>query len=191
MVTDFNTIISEAASKRTTEKQAEELTQLVVFKLDNEEYAIPITDLREIIQIPDIAPVPNSPEFIRGILNLRGTIVVVIDLEKRFHLNRVGDSKAIHIIITEVSGTTFGLVVDKVNEVLRVPASKIHPSPALMSSKINADYLRGVAVLGEEKSTENIEQNSRLIIILDLPKMLSEQELLSVGTAVGVAVRHE
>jgi len=192
-MTDFNSVISQATSQRGKEQKAEELVQLVVFDLDNEEYAAPIEDLREIIRIPEIAPVPNAPEFIRGILNLRGTIVVVIDLEKRFHLTREGATPASHIIITQVKDGTFGLIVDKVSEVLRVPVSKIQPTPSLVSSKIHADYLKGVAVLEEEgdKCKEGEEKNNktRLIIILDLPKMLAEEELLRVGSMVGEAAQ--
>lgn len=212
-MTDFNSVISQATSARGKKEQVEELVQLVVFDLDNEEYAAPIEDLREIIRIPEIAPVPNAPEFIRGILNLRGTIVVVIDLEKRFHLTRKGQAAASHIIITQVKDNAFGLIVDKVSEVLRVPVSKIQPTPSLVSSKIHADYLKGVAVIEEQKQEQapeectqevvdemkktgkkskqgaNIERQSRLIIILDLPKMLADEELLRVGSLVGEAAQ--
>lgn len=180
MSTDFNSVIAEANSRRTGEQKVEELVQLVVFSLDNEEYAVPIEDLREIIRIPDIAPVPNSPDFIRGILNLRGTIVVVIDLEKRFHLVREGKDISSHIIITQIKESTYGVIVDKVSEVLRVPVSKIQQTPSLVSSKIEAGYLKGVAVL-----EEGAEKKSRLIIILDLQKMLAEEEMLRIGTLVG------
>lgn len=185
MPTDFKSVISQAASQRGKKEQIEELVQLVVFELDNEEYAVPIEDLKEIIRIPEIAPVPNAPEFIRGILNLRGTIVVVIDLEKRFHLLREGKMSTSHIIISQVKDSTFGVVVDKVSEVLRVPVSKIQPTPSLVSSKIHADYLKGVAVLEEADAVENDKsKKSRLIIILDLPKMLADEELLRVGSII-------
>ena len=180
MPTDFNNVISQAASERGKGQKAETLVQLVVFELDKEEYAVPIEDLREIIRIPEIAPVPNSPEFIRGILNLRGTIVVVIDLEKRFHLVREGKTPPEHIVITEVSGSTFGVVVDRVSEVLRVPVSKIQPTPSLVSSKIHAEYLKGVVVLEEAQKVATETAKSRLLILLDLPKMLQEDELLNV-----------
>ena len=207
-MTDFNSVISQATSARGKKEQAEELVQLVVFDLDNEEYAVPIEDLREIIRIPEIAPVPNAPEFIRGILNLRGTIVVVVDLEKRFKLTREGAAPSAHIIITQIKDSTFGLIVDKVSEVLRVPVSKIKPTPSLVSSKIHADYLKGVAVLETENSTKELTEEecrrllaerqsqkatktskTRLIIILDLPKMLAEEELLRVGSLVGEAAQ--
>lgn len=184
MATNFNDVLSEASTQRGKEKKVEELMQLVVFELDTEEYAIPIEDLREIIRIPEIAPVPNAPDFIRGILNLRGTIVVVIDLEKRLHLVRDQIVPPSHIIITDVDGSTFGVVVGKVVEVLRVPLGKIQSAPALISSKIHAEYLKGVVVL---ERGEGANDASRLIILLDLPKMLSNDALSRVETLVANA----
>lgn len=172
---------------------------MVVFELDKEEYAVRITDLQEIIKIPEITPIPNAPEFIRGILNLRGKIIVVIDLEKRFHLVREEKILSKHIIIAEVNESTFGVIVDQVIEVLRVPITAIQPTPALVSSKIHADYLKGVVVLGDNDSSKELtakkcralldkqktgeqlkESGARLLILLDLPKMLQDKELLQI-----------
>jgi purine-binding chemotaxis protein CheW len=187
-------IISETASSGSANKKKEtDLIQLVVFLLDGEEYAIPISDLQEIIRIPAITPIPSAPEFILGILNLRGKIVVVVDLEKRFHLKRENNEKPGHIIITEVGDNTFGVMVDVVTEVLRVSTSSIQPTPILSSSKIHADYLKGVVVIEDEEETRNKEnetqsvqtqKNSRLIILLDILKMLQENELLQLGKVV-------
>lgn len=167
---------------------------MVVFELDREEYAVRITDLQEIIKIPEITPIPNAPEFIRGILNLRGKIIVVIDLEKRFHLVREEKILSKHVIIVEVNESTFGVIVDQVIEVLRVPMSAIQPTPALVSSKIHADYLKGVVVLGDKDSSKELtakktgeqvqESGTRLLILLDLPKMLQDTELLQIGKKV-------
>lgn len=181
MTTSVNDVLSQVSAERGKEKKVEELVQLVVFELDTQEYAIPIEDLREIIRIPEIAPVPNAPDFIRGILNLRGTIVVVIDLEKRFHLAHERAASASHIVIADVNGSTFGVVVDKVAEVLRVPISKIQSAPSLVSSKIHAEHLKGVVVL---EGVAGANTASRLIILLDLPKMLSSDELMRAETLV-------
>jgi purine-binding chemotaxis protein CheW len=169
--------------------------QLVTFELDREEYAAVITDLREIIPIPEIVPIPGSPGFIRGIVNLRGKIVVVIDLEKRFSLNRESSVVPKHIVIAEVEDSTFGIVVDAVTGVLHVPVSSIKPTPKLVSAKIHSEYLEGVAVLeGEQQQTEtkpeakagkkSESEAHRLILILDIPKLLSEKELLSFGSSI-------
>lgn len=188
--------------------------QLVTFELDKEEYASIITDLREIIKIPEITPIPGAPEFIRGILNLRGQIVMVIDLEKRFHLKREYPAEPKHIIITEVEDSVFGITVDEVTGVLRVPDASIKPTAALITSKIHADYLKGVVILEQEnpagkqasngasnktikqrsnkkqeQESEKTELASRLILLLDIPKMLAEKELLEFGNAVKETIK--
>ncbi len=203
-------VAAVAAEAKQGKKKVEELVQLVIFTLDNEEYGVPITDLQEIIKVTEATPIPGAPEFIRGILNLRGKIVVVVDLEKRFNLKRETEAPAQHIIIAEVNESTFGVVVDQVMEVLRVPVSQIQPTPEVVSSKIHADYLNGVVVVEDkasdlkvEKSTQEvaeagrnsktndqqnkIKSSSRLIVLIDLPKMLQEKDLLSLGTTVAEA----
>jgi purine-binding chemotaxis protein CheW len=168
--------------------------QMVTFNLDNEEYASIITDLREIIRIPDITPIPGSPEFIKGILNLRGQIVMVIDLEKRFELNRDSKIEPKHIIIAEVNDSVFGLTVDEVSGVIRVPEDSIKPTPQMVSSKIHTEYLKGVVIINKDnesikadesndpdyqtKRLEDIEQETRLLLLLDVPKMLAEQDVV-------------
>jgi purine-binding chemotaxis protein CheW len=188
-------IISDTAASGSAanKKKETDLIQLVIFLLDGEEYAIPISDLQEIIRIPAITPIPSAPEFILGILNLRGKIVVVVDLEKRFNLKRENNEKPGHIIITEVGENTFGVMVDVVTEVLRVSTATIQPTPFLSSSKIHADYLKGVVVIEDEEETKNkqtetqsvqTQKHSRLIILLDILKMLQENELLQIGKVV-------
>ena len=204
MANDLKQVIAKVAGEgQAKDKKPEELIQLVVFKLDREEYAAQITDLQEIIKIPEITPIPNTPRFIRGILNLRGKIVVVVDLEKRFNLTRESKDTPQHIVIAEVGGNIFGVIVDEVTEVLRIPVTAIQPPPALVSSKIHADYLKGVAVLEiKEPSKESLEKacrrlatnhqiknsaekaETRLLILLDLPKMLEDKELLQVGESI-------
>jgi purine-binding chemotaxis protein CheW len=184
-------IVSSVASATEEEKKkAVDYTQLVIFELDDEEYAVAIEELQEIIKIPEITPIPNAPEFIRGILNLRGKIVVVVDLEKRFHLERSKPSEPMHITVAEVGGNTFGIIVDQVTEVIRVPISLIQPTPSLVSSKIGSEYLKGVIVLegdvvagsDDEKTAQTPAKKveTRLLILLDVPKMLQEEEFLNV-----------
>jgi purine-binding chemotaxis protein CheW len=213
-------VVQEVAQK--ARREAEKVVpteQLVTFNLDREEYASIITDLREIIKIPEIVPVPGAPVFIKGIFNLRGQIIAVIDLEKRFSLDREHKIDPQHIIVAEVGDTAFGLMVDEVTGVLRVPVDSIRPVPALISSKIKTDYLKGVVVLenqesrnsgresseneksspknkkvSEQKNKKTKKQDekigkseqtgSRLILLLDVPKMLAERELLEFGSAI-------
>lgn len=151
-------------------EQPKEEIQLVVFKLGEEEYGVEIHDVREIIKTGEITPVPNAPVFVEGIINLRGKIVVVIDLLKRFGAFDETKHKGTHIIISEVEDSSFGILVDDVSEVLRIAKEDIKKAPGIIASKIHADYLRGVGVVGE-----------RLLILLDLMKVLSEKELVEMA----------
>ena len=157
--------------------------QLVIFSLDNEEYAVDIKELKEVIKIPIITPLPNSPEFIKGILNLRGKIVVVVDLEKRFNLVRENKIVSKHIIVVESENTDFGVVVDQVKEVLWVDKDLVQGTSELASAKIKTDYLQGVVVIANEKK-------SRLLILLDIKKMLNDKELISLEGTIKKAVKN-
>ena len=190
MKEDIKKSVSLVAGEEQAEDQAGDFVQLIAFNLDNEEYAVPIVDLQEVIPATRVTPVPNSPIFISGILNLRGKIVVVIDLEKRFNLLREEKALPAHIVIVSADDNTFGVLVDKVTEVLRVSGEAVKPPPSLVSSKINADYVEGVIVLsGREK--EGGESPPRLIILLDIKKLLREEELLKFGNAVREATDKE
>ncbi|MBI5306330.1 chemotaxis protein CheW [Candidatus Wolfebacteria bacterium] len=196
MPSDIKQIVSEVAfQSQSSKKKQEEFCQIVIFELDKEEYAALITDIQEIIKIPEITPIPNAPLFISGILNLRGKIVVVIDLEKRFSLAREQKIKPEHIIIVETGDNIFGIIVDKVSEVLKVPLSTIQPAPSLVSSKIKADYLKGVVAIGGTTGEIAVKavgiknnQETRILILLDLKKMLEEKELLQFGETIQKAL---
>lgn len=176
-------IISQVANKSLDkEKKITERIQLVVFSLDNEEYAVDIKELKEVIKIPVITPLPNSPEFIKGILNLRGRIVVVVDLEKRFNLIRENKTTSKHIIVIESEGTDFGVVVDHVKEVLWVDKDLIHNPSELASAKIKTDYIKGVVVVGEK-------EKSRLLVLLDIKKMLDDKDLISLDGTIKKVVK--
>lgn len=152
-----------------TQEETQEL-QLVVFKLGKEEYGVEIHEVREIIKKDKITNVPNAPTFVDGIINLRGKIVVVINLLKRFGTFKEEEHKGTHVIISEVEGNSFGILVDEVSEVLRISNDDIKKAPGIIASKIHADYLKGVGIVGE-----------RLLIMLDLYKVLSEKELIEMA----------
>lgn len=190
---DAKEVITQVAQQQQGAKQkAVETKQVITFEIDKEEYAAPILDLKEILRVPEVVAVPGVPPFVKGIFNLRGQIIVVIDLEKRFALKREHPMEPRDVIIVEVGGATFGVLVDEVTGVLRAPVTAIKPTPAI-SSKIHADYLNGVIVLeesGETKEEAGVKQaigrqgQARLLLLLDLPKLLSEEELLGFGTTV-------
>ncbi|MBL4693810.1 purine-binding chemotaxis protein CheW [Candidatus Gracilibacteria bacterium] len=187
-------VVSQVAVKGQQQEKTDNVDyiQVLVFKLGNEEYAADIKDLREIIVQTEITPVPNSPEYISGILNLRGSVVVVIDLEKKFNLQKKENAQKNHIVITEIDGTSFGIIVDQVDEVIRVANTAIQKSPELISSKIKADYLKGVIVINksDEKKEKTKEEEtdkakeSRLLILLDLQKLLKSDELTELGNTI-------
>ncbi len=138
--------------------------QLVVFRLGTEEYGVPITQVQEINHLSTPTKIPRSPAFVEGVINLRGNVIPVIDLKKRFELEGTGYTEDARIVVVEISGHTVGVIVDEVSEVLRLPTSSIDPPPAIIAG-ITAEYLRGVGKLQD-----------RLLILLDLEKILTERE---------------
>ena len=159
---------AEMRSQRAEKKKAEEeakIIQLIVFNLGDQEFAAAIGQVREIIRTGSITPIPDSPQFIKGVSNVRGEITVVINLKERFFLPAKKQIEGKHIIITEQEKNLFGLMVDEVTEVLRIPETDIKPTPELVT-RIDRVYISGVLTL-----------EGRLIIFLDLAKVLSDEEL--------------
>lgn len=150
------------------EQRVEEakLVQLIVFNLGEEEFGVRIDEIREVIRVGTITPIPDSPEFIKGVTNVRGEIVSVIDLTARFFLHVAKKVESKHIIITEQEKSLFGLMVDEVTEVLRIPESEVKEAPEIVT-RIHEEYVNGVVTL-----------ENRLIIMLNLSKVLSEDELV-------------
>lgn len=142
----------------------EQMTQLVIFHIQDEEYGVPINEIQEIIKLDKITPIPDSPEFIKGIINVRGEIVTTIDMKERFFIKNKRKTPSRHIVITKQKNNTFGLVVDEVTEVLKVNKNEIKDKPSSMS-QINQAYVKGVYVEAE-----------RLVLVLDLAKILSNEE---------------
>lgn len=140
--------------------------QLVTFKLGNEEYGINISLAREIIKTVEITPVPKSPHFVSGLINLRGIIVPVIDLRKLFDIDSHGDKDKNRIIVVEVNDRTLGIAVDTISEVRNLNPSNIEPIPPTVSV-IDHKYLDGVGKIGEH-----------ILILLKLEKVLSSENLM-------------
>jgi len=146
--------------------------QFVVFTLGNEEYGVGILDVREIVKTGTVTMIPNSPNFLRGVINLRSKIVGVIDLEKRFMMTREEEHTGKHIVIAEIGDGTFGLLVDEVTDVLRLPKDDIKLPPEIITKKIGVNYIRGIGTLKD-----------KLIILLDLERVLSEKEIIELAKA--------
>ena len=147
-----------------TEEVVEAETQLVVFRLGNEEYGVDIQQVREIIKVTDVTRVPKAPEFIEGVINLRGQITPVMDLRMRLDLPESQKGEDTRIIITELEKNSVGMIVDSVSEVLRISEKNIDPTPTI-STDVGVEFIKGVGKLGD-----------RLLILLDLMKVLSKKE---------------
>lgn len=138
--------------------------QVVVLELAGEAYGVEIGRVQEIIRMQSITRIPNGPAFVEGVTNLRGRVIPVLDLRKRFGLRAATATRRSRIVVGELGKHTAGLVVDGVSEVLRVSGEVIEPPSTLVTTSDSA-YLRGVAKLDE-----------RLILLLDLSRILSEDE---------------
>ncbi|AAM24371.1 purine-binding chemotaxis protein CheW [Caldanaerobacter subterraneus subsp. tengcongensis MB4] len=138
--------------------------QIVVFKLNSEDFCVDINQVVEIIRLQTIIKVPDAPSFVEGITNLRGTVIPIIDLKKRFNLPTSEKNENNRIIVVNVTERPVGFIVDSVTEVLRVEDFTIQEAP---------DIIKGI---GREYITSIINLNGRLIINLDLHKILTEKE---------------
>ncbi len=139
--------------------------QLVVFKLGKEEYGVDIAKVQEIVRLQEITHIPQAPPFVEGIVNLRGQIIPIIDLKKRFNLEckeAVEGEK--RVIVVNIGGQIIGIVVDNVSEIIRIPKDKVEPPPPIVAG-IESEYIDGVGKL-----------DKRLIILLDIEKILTEKE---------------
>lgn len=142
----------------------EELLQLVSFNLGSEEFGVDILMVQEINRMLDITKVPKSPDFVEGVINLRGRVIPIINLRKRFGLPGKDNDKQTRIVVVTIEGKILGLVVDAVSEVLRLPADTIEPPPPMVSG-VEAEYINGVGKLDD-----------KLLILLDLNKILTKKE---------------
>lgn len=146
-------------------RRDDDLLQLVTFSIGSEEFGVDILKVIEIIRTMEITKVPKAPAFVEGVINLRGQVIPIIDLRRRFGLaDKAGDSDT-RIIVIEINGMSVGFVVDSVSEVLRIPANTVEPAPPVVAG-MDSDYISGVGKLED-----------RLLILLDLDKLLSADDL--------------
>jgi purine-binding chemotaxis protein CheW len=147
--------------------------QFVVFRLMNEEFGVPIDSVQEIVRIPDVLTrVPKTPDFLEGVVNLRGVVLPVIDQRRRFDLPTMERNDRQRIMVYTIHGVRTGFVVDQVLEVMRIPSAVIGPSPTL--SEVQKRLIRRVA---------NIETQKRMILLLDVDQLLDTEELSAVNKA--------
>ena len=152
-----------------TDAGAQEMAevQLVTFMLGEEEYGIPISQIQEIDRLAKITKVPKAAEFIKGITNLRGEVIPVLDTRKRFGLEVKTSDDRTRIIIVDLGGIKTGLVVDSVREVLNLAKKDIAPPPEAIGSGIDQQFISGIG---------KVDAGKRMIVLLDVERILSRQE---------------
>ncbi|PHR97695.1 MAG: chemotaxis protein CheW [Blastopirellula sp.] len=168
-------MVSALATQESNQGELANSTQLVSFRLAQEEYGIEITKVQEIILMGEITRVPQTPEFIKGLINLRNTVIPIVDLRLRFGLEEQQPTDETRIMVMNVAGKTIGIIVDAVSEVLRVTHKQIAPPPPT------------VAGLGREYLTGLIKLEKRLLILLDIDKILGDSEEESLDATVNSA----
>lgn len=143
----------------------DELIQLVSFMLSNEEYGVEVLKVREIIRMPSITKMPNTPHYVEGIINLRGKVIPIISMRKRFGLPDSDHDGHTRIMVMDVAGGLTGFIVDAVSEVIRIHSSEIQPPPTMVSGNIDQEFITGV-----------FNHAEHLLIIMDVDRMFSQQE---------------
>jgi purine-binding chemotaxis protein CheW len=139
--------------------------QIVGFRIGRETFGLPIAMVREIVRVPEITAVPNAPDYIEGVINLRGRIVPVVDLRKRFGEKFPEPNKKNRVVVVEIARRAIGLIVNSASEVLRIPPSEIE-QPDRVFHENEMSYITGVAKL-----------KGRLVILIDLNRILQNVEL--------------
>lgn len=145
------------------------MSRWVTFRLADEAYGVNVMQVQEVLRVPEIAPVPGAPDYVLGIVNLRGTVVTVIDTRKRFGLAPKDADDATRIVIVEAHGEVVGILVDNVAEVVELPPGGIEPAPNVGSEK-NSKFIQGV-----------YSRDGQLLILVDLNKLLTDAEWAEVA----------
>lgn len=140
--------------------------QVVVFKLGSDEYCVPVTQAKEIQIYQNPTRIPNTPNFVEGVINLRGQIIPILDLKKRFGSGKTDITNNTKIIIIELESEMLGIIVDSVSEVLKTSKNKFEAPPHAVKSSINSNYISGIGKI-----------DNRLLIMVELEKVLNEEEI--------------
>ncbi|NLM98115.1 MAG: purine-binding chemotaxis protein CheW [Halanaerobiaceae bacterium] len=158
-------MLSNFQDKKRSTFQREE-KQFIVFSIGEEKFGVDVSQIKQIIPVSEYTLVPNAPSFVRGVIDLRGDIIPIVNLKSRLALKGIGSqAKEPKIIIVELDNNIIGMEVDSVSEMIRVYLDEINEAPDIVKG-INRDYLYGVTKWGEH-----------LLILLDLGKILSKQEI--------------
>ncbi len=154
------------------ENSNSELIQLVSFNLDQEEYGVDVLKVREIIRMPNVTRVPNTPHYVEGVINLRGKVIPIISMRKKFSLGDIDNDKQTRIMVMDMDGELMGFIVDSVSEVIRISEAEIQPPPPMVQGGIDQVCLSGV-----------INRADRLLVLLELEKIFSLEERMAFNGA--------
>jgi len=161
----MNTATVRKGAGERHEGAGQEIRQYVTFMIANESYGVPVLKVQEIIGMTEIVPVPDSLDFIKGVINLRGSVVPVVDMRKRFHMEEREYDMFTVIIIVEVKDLPVGMIVDSVSDVVDLSQADIHGTPHF-TAKIDTDFIQGIGQI-----------NNKLAIILDIDRIFSAEEI--------------
>ena len=146
-----------------------QLKQLISFTVGEEEYGLELLRVKEVIRMRQITWLPRAPHCVKGIINLRGEVIAIIDLRDRLGLSSIEQTATTRVIVVEVEGRSVGVVVDSASQVVRVPANQFDPAPPVMG-KAAGEFIIGVGKIGE-----------KLIILIDVDRILSVEELSQIA----------
>jgi purine-binding chemotaxis protein CheW len=158
---------------------ADEL-HLVTFRIGAELFGVPISAVQEIVRVPAIARIPQAPEFVEGVINLRGSVITVVDLRKRLNQapasNEEGWERKSRILVIETCGRQVGVIVDEVTEVLKLQADRVEPAPPMVAGLSN-QYINGLGKINDD-----------LLILVDIQKVLTASQLTALDAITPAAV---
>lgn len=152
------------AAQKKSEAQ-HELIQLVSFNLGEEEYAVEVLKVREIMRMATITHIPNAPPSVEGIINLRGKVIPIISLRRRFGMQRCDDDHHTRIMVMDLGGKQTGFIVDGVSEVIRISSAEVKPPPPMVAGGADQEAICGV-----------IQHGGQLLVLLQLEQMFSAEE---------------
>jgi purine-binding chemotaxis protein CheW len=153
--------------QESTKKKEEtgDVLQLVGFQIGEEEFGVEILKVQEINRMPEISPIPNSEEYVKGVINLRGAVIPVLSLRQRMGMEEIEYDNKTRVIVVEEEGKTMGLIVDQVTEVLRLSADVVEPPPSIVVKK-EAAYISGVG-----------KHDDRLVSLLDVKRLVADVDV--------------
>ena len=154
---------------RQTKVAGDTLDQMISFAISDEDYGVDIQTVKEVIRKKEITRLPKAPAFVKGVINLRGDVIPIIDLRERFNMEQQEYTNMTRVIVVEVDGRSIGMVVDSVSHVLRIEEGQIEPPPPCVG-KVSEEYIRGVGKVDD-----------KLIVLLNINHILSTEEKIELG----------